>query len=87
MLSKKKTAPLIGLAALAALATLGLGTAFAAQQDDSQELQRLESSKISLAQAVQAAESEYKGKAVSASLDMKQASPAFVVEIMNARGS
>ena len=84
MLSKKKTAPLIGLAALA---TLGLGTAFAAQQDDGQELQRLESSKMSLAQAVQAAETEYKGKASSASLDMKQATPAFVVEVMNTSGS
>lgn len=68
-------------------ATLGLGTAFAAQQNDGQELQRLESSKMSLAQAVQAAETEYKGKAVSASLDMKQSTPAFVVEVMSASGS
>ena len=84
MPSRKKTTPLIGLAALA---TLGLGTAYAAQQDDGQELQRLEASKMSLAQAVQAAETEYKGKAVSASLDMKQATPAFLVEVMNASGS
>jgi len=86
MPSRKKTASLIGLAALATL-SLGTATAFAAQQDDAQELQRLESSKMSLAQAVQAAESAYKGRAVSASLDMKQASTTFVVEIMNAGGS
>lgn len=84
MPSKRKTAPLIGLAALA---TLGLGTAVAAQQDDRQELQRLESSKMSLAEAVQTAETAFKGRAVSASLDMKQTGPAFVVEVMNASGS
>lgn len=54
MPSKKKSTALIGLAALA---TLGLGgaSAFAEQQDDAQELQRLETSKMSLAEAVQAA--------------------------------
>lgn len=86
MPSKKKTASLIGLAALATL-SLGNATAFAAQQDDGQELQRLESSKMSLAQAVQAAETEYKGKAVSASLDMKQSSMTFLVELISASGS
>lgn len=85
MPSKKKST-LIGLAALA---TLGLGTAaaFAEGHDDKQELQRLESSKMSLAQAVQAAETEFKGKAVSASLDMKQPDTTFVVEVMSANGS
>ncbi|MDB5524408.1 MAG: hypothetical protein JWM58_2171 [Rhizobium sp.] len=86
MTSKTKTASLIGLAALATL-TLGTATAFAEQHDDRQELQRLESSKMSLAQAVQAAEAEYKGKAVSASLDMKQPSTTFVVEVMSANGT
>lgn len=86
MPSKKKSASLIGLAALA---TLGIGSAaaFAEGHDDKQEFQRLESSRMSLAQAVQAAETEYKGKAVSASLDMKQPNTTFVVEVMSAGGS
>lgn len=86
MPSKKKSATLIGLAALATLSLAGV-SAVAEQRDDAQELQRLESSRMSLAEAIQVAEKQFNGKAVSASLDMKQATTTFVVEIMSAKGS
>lgn len=68
-------APLLALFAVP-LAYCGLGM-----------LGRFESPKMSLSQAVQAAETEFKGKAVSASLDMKQPNTTFVVEVMSAGGS
>lgn len=74
-------------AAIIAASVLGSTAAFAANADDSQEYARLQSAKITLSKAVDAAEKAFGGKAVNAALDHEQASPTYEVELMTADGS
>lgn len=79
----------LSAAMIAAFALSGTGStlAFAAGQDDSHEYARLEAAKVSLSDAIAAAEKAFGGKAVSAALDQEQAEPAYEVELMTADGS
>lgn len=56
-------------------------------KDDTAEYSKLSGAKISLSQAVDAAEKKFGGKAVNAALDNEQASAAFEVELMTDKGS
>ena len=56
-------------------------------QDDGAEYAKLSGTKLSLADAVAAAEKQFGGKAVNAALDNEQASTTFEVELMTESGS
>ncbi len=56
-------------------------------KDDAAEYSKLSGAKISLSQAVDAAERKFGGKAVNAALDNEQASAAFEIELMTEKGS
>lgn len=85
------------MAALIATSPIGLTVATIAQpamaaeqgagKDDAAEYAKLGGAKLSLADAVAAAEKQFGGKAVNASLDNEQASAAFEVELMTDTGS
>lgn len=85
------------MAALIATSPVGLAAttiaqpAMAAEQsagkDDASEYAKLGGAKLSLADAVAAAEKQFGGKAVNAALDNEQASAAFEVELMTDTGS
>jgi uncharacterized membrane protein YkoI len=82
------------MAAMLAASAIGLAvpvTSQAADQqngkDDAAEYSKLADAKITLLQAVDAAEKKFGGKAVNAALDNEQASAAFEVELMTDKGS
>ena len=80
-----RTYRFLSAAMIAAFALSGMGStvAFAAGQEHA----RLEAAKVSLSEAIAAAEKAFGGKAVSAALDQEQAEPAYEVELMTADGS
>ncbi|ULJ72272.1 PepSY domain-containing protein [Rhizobium gallicum] len=84
-------AALIATGAIGLAASAASGPAFAAEQhagqDDGAEYGKLAASKITLSQAIDAAEKKFGGKAVNAALDNEQASAAFEVELMTDKGS
>ncbi|MDQ0318452.1 putative membrane protein YkoI [Pararhizobium capsulatum DSM 1112] len=57
------------------------------KKDDASEFAKLNAAKISLSEAVAAAEKANGGKAVNAALDNEQADAVFEVELMTADGS
>ncbi len=88
---KAAMAALIATGAIGIAATAVTLPAMAAEQspgkDDAAEYAKLGSVKLSLADAVAAAEKQFGGKAVNAALDNEQASAAFEVELMTDTGS
>jgi len=88
---KAAMAALIATGAIGIAATAVTLPAMAAEQspgkDDAAEYAKLNSGKLSLADAVAAAEKQFGGKAVNASLDNEQANAAFEVELMTESGS
>jgi uncharacterized membrane protein YkoI len=85
----KLLAPAIALSIVAATA----GGAFAANNDgnnetnDQADVQMMAQAKISLADAIQVAETAKGGKALSASFERKQGQPAYQVELALADGT
>ncbi|MBN9034181.1 MAG: hypothetical protein BGO05_19820 [Rhizobiales bacterium 63-7] len=78
------------LSAVLVALTLGGASAtgaLAAGQDDSKEYASLETAKVSLSDAIAAAEKAFGGKAVNAALDPEQNQPTYEVELMTANGS
>ncbi|WP_018897995.1 PepSY domain-containing protein [Rhizobium sp. 2MFCol3.1] len=82
------------MAAMLAAGAIGLAAPTLSQaadqqngKDDAAEYSRLAGAKISLSQAIDAAEKKFGGKAVNAALDNEQASAAFEVELMSDKGS
>jgi uncharacterized membrane protein YkoI len=88
---KTAMAALIATGPVAIAATTIAKPAIAAEQsagkDDASEYAKLGGAKLSLADAVSAAEKQFGGKAVNAALDNEQASAAFEVELMTDAGS
>jgi len=85
----------IPLALAAALAAGGVGTALAqnasttgeTEQTDAMEMAALQSAKVSLAEAVAAAEKDVGGKAIDAGFETEKGQQGYEVEVMSANGS
>jgi len=77
--------------AILVIGLIGAGAASAAQgndgQDDAVEFAKLGGAKVSLSEAIAAAEQKFGGKAVNAALDNEQTTPTFEIELMSASGS
>lgn len=72
------------ISTLAVLATLAMGTTLAlASEDNAKEEKALAAAKITLSQAIDKALAAVPGKALSAELDDKLSSPAYVIEVLD----
>ena len=83
----KMLAPLVAMSMVAATASAAFAENHKGETSDQAEAQMMMQAKVTLAEAIKAAETAQSGKALSASFEANKGQPAYEVEVAVASGS